>query len=166
MRIIGTKITIRELTFKDSKDFYEFGRNPNIGPMAGWKPFPNYDVACRMLSSLILNKETYAITEIDSNKLEMTGPMIALKKIQVCKQLKYLSYQNMTILPFFVDLIIQALNANPSIEKINLKQNIFKEEELKKFVNATSNAKIIFSKDKLPSNAMEIIGGNKNIIVQ
>ena len=72
----------------------------------------------------------------------------------------------MTILSFFLDMIIQALNANASIEKINLKQNIFKGEELKKFVNAVSNAKIIFSKDKLPSNAMEIIGGNKNIIVQ
>ncbi len=69
MRIIGTKITIRDLTFKDSKDFYEFGKDPLIGPMAGWKPFPNYDVACRLLSSLILNKETYAITEIDNNKL-------------------------------------------------------------------------------------------------
>lgn len=69
MRIIGEKITIRDLTFKDSKDFYEFGRDPLIGPMAGWKPFPNYDVACRLLSSLILNKETYAITEVSNNKL-------------------------------------------------------------------------------------------------
>ena len=113
-----------------------------------------------------LNESSIQKLEIDSNKVETTGLMIAFKKIQVCKQFKYLSYQNMNILPIFVDMIIQALNANPSIEKINFKQNTIKEEELKKFVNATSNAKIIFSKDKLPSNAMEIIGGNKNIIIQ
>ena len=69
MHLIGQKIKIRDLNFNDVEDFYEFGKNPNIGPQAGWKPFPNKEVARRMLSSLILNKETYAITEVNSKKL-------------------------------------------------------------------------------------------------
>ena len=42
-------------------------------------------------------------------------------------------------------------------------------EELKQLVNATNNLKgkkIILSKDKVSSNANDIINGNKNIILQ
>ena len=116
-----------------------------------------------------LNDSSIQNLEIDSNKLESHGPMIAFKKFMVCNKLRYLSYQNMTLLPFFVDMIIQAINVNNSLERINLKQNIIKEDILKKFVDVASkskNIKIIFSKDKLPDNAIEIIGGNKNILLQ
>jgi hypothetical protein len=116
-----------------------------------------------------LNESSIQNLEIDSNKLETMGPMILFKKIQVCKNLKYLSYQNMTILNYLVDMIIQTLNANSSIERINLKQNNIKEDELKKFADAAGNlknVKFLFSKDKIPSNAIEIIGGNKNILLQ
>ena len=116
-----------------------------------------------------LNESSIQNLEIDSNKFETMGPMIALKKIQVCNKLKYISYQNIPFQNYFVDMVIQTLNANSSIEKINLKQNIIKEEELKKFVDAESklkNVKIILSKDKVPDNATDIIGGNKNIVLQ
>ena len=116
-----------------------------------------------------LNESSIQNLEIDSNKFETMGPMIALKKIQVCNKLKYLSYQNIPFQNYFVDMVIQTLKVNSSIEKINLKQNSIKEEELKKFVEAASelkNVKILISRDKVPSNAMEIVGGNKNIVFQ
>ena len=116
-----------------------------------------------------LNESSIQNIEIDSNKFETMGPMIALKKIQVCNKLKYLSYQNIPFQNYFVDMVIQTLKVNSSIEKINLKQNSIKEEELKKFVEAASelkNVKILISRDKVPSNAMEIVGGNKNIVFQ
>ena len=116
-----------------------------------------------------LNESSIQNLEIDSNKLESTGPMVAFKKIMVSNNLKYLSYQNMILLPLIVDLIIQAINVNKSLERINLRQNIIKEDILKKFVDVTSkskNIKIIFSKDKLPDNAIELIGGNKNILLK
>ena len=54
---------------KDVNDFYEYGRCENVGPNAGWKPFPSFDVAKRMLSSYIMSNETFGIALIDSNKL-------------------------------------------------------------------------------------------------
>ena len=106
--------------------------------------------------------------EIDSNKFETMGLMLALKSMQVSNKLKYISLQNM---PFqmLIDMLIQTLIVNSSIERINLKQNAIKENELKKFVDASSklnDKKIIFSKDKMPNNASEILAGNKNIIIQ
>ena len=115
-----------------------------------------------------LNDSSIQNLEIDSNKIETMGLMLALKKMQVCNRLKYISYQNM---PFqnLIDMVIQTLIANNSIEKINLKQNNIKEDELKKFIDASSkirNVKILLSKDKVPANASELIAGNKNIILQ
>lgn len=69
MRLIGERILIRELAFKDQEDYYEFGKNPNVGPSAGWKPFPNAEIAGRMLSSLILGKECFAIALKENNRL-------------------------------------------------------------------------------------------------
>ena len=60
---------------------------------------------------------------------------------------------------------------NEYAERINLlsRENKVKDDELKQLVNATmnlKNKKIILSKDKLSSNALDIINGNKNIILQ
>ena len=69
MKLIGEKIIIRELSFRDKDDYYEYGKNPNVGPNAGWKPFPSLEIAGRMLSSNILSKDVYAIALKDTNKL-------------------------------------------------------------------------------------------------
>jgi len=69
MKLIGERIVIRELKFKDLDAYYEFGKNPNVGPMAGWKPFNSKEIANRVLASLILSKETYAIADRVTNVL-------------------------------------------------------------------------------------------------
>ena len=114
-----------------------------------------------------LNESSIHNLEINSNKFLATGPMIFLKKLNVCKNLKYISYENNAFQPYFVDMIIQALTINDSIDKINFKQNSIKEDELKKFADQKlKNVKIILSKDKVPNNASEIISGFKNIVLQ
>jgi Ran GTPase-activating protein (RanGAP) involved in mRNA processing and transport len=116
-----------------------------------------------------LNESSIQHLEIDSNNLGMTGPMVVMKKIQVSNKLKYFSYKNMAFQPYFVGMIIKSLSDNPGLETINLMENKIKDDELKQLVNGTSNLKnkkIILSKDKLNPNALEIINGNKNIILQ
>ena len=116
-----------------------------------------------------LNESSIQHLEIDSNNLGMTGPMVFMKKIQVSNKLKYFSYKNMVFQPYFVGMIIKSLSDNPGLETINLMENKIKDDELKQLVNGTSNLKnkkIILSKDKLNPNALEIINGNKNIILQ
>lgn len=69
MKLIGERIIIRDLSFRDKEDYYEYGKNPNVGPQAGWKPIPSLEIAGRLLSSCILSKEVFAIALKDSNKL-------------------------------------------------------------------------------------------------
>ena len=118
---------------------------------------------------MYLNESNIQNLEIDSNKFGPMAPMLILKKIQVSSKLKYISFQKMEFQPYFVDMIIQAININTSIERVNLKQNKIKEEDLKKFGEAVAklkNVKFLFSRDMVPSNSHEIIGGNRGIILQ
>ena len=118
---------------------------------------------------MYLNESNIQNLEIDSNKFGPMAPMLILKKIQVSNKLKYISFQKMEFQPYFVDMIIQAININTSIERVNLKQNKIKEEDLKKFGDAVAklkNVKFLFSRDMVPSNAHEIISGNRGIILQ
>ena len=116
-----------------------------------------------------LNESSIQFLEIDSNNFGMTGPMVVLKKVQMSSKLKYFSYKNMELQPYFIGMIIKILSDNPGLEKVNLMENKIKDDELKQIVNATNNLKnkkIILSKDKLSTNALDIIKGNKNIILQ
>ena len=118
---------------------------------------------------MYLNESNIHNLEIDSNKFGPMAPMLILKKIQISNKLKYISFQKMEFQPYFVDMIIQAININTSIERINLKHNKIKEEDLVKFVDAASklkNVKFLFSRDMVPSNASEIISGHRGIILQ
>ena len=118
---------------------------------------------------MYLNESNIKHLEIDDNNFGPMAPMIILKKIQLSKKLKYISFQKIEFQPYFVDMIIQSLNINNSIEKVNLKQNQINSEDFDKFVDITNklkHVKIIFSKDLVPENANQIAKGNKNILLQ
>ena len=61
MKLIGERIIIRDFSFKDDQDYFEYAKNPNVGPNAGWKPVESLELARRLLSSMILSKESFAI---------------------------------------------------------------------------------------------------------
>ena len=62
MKLKGERIVIRDIKYADSNDFYEYGKDPLVGPMAGWKPFPSKDVSDRVLTANLINREMFAIT--------------------------------------------------------------------------------------------------------
>ena len=118
---------------------------------------------------LYLNESNIKHLEIDDNNFGPMAPMLILKKVQISKKLKYISFQKMEFQPYFVDMVIQAVNMNNSIEKVNLKHNNIKIEDLEKFIDCTNkikHVKFIFSRELMPENANQIIKGNKNIILQ
>ena len=69
MKLIGERIIIRDLSFDDDEDFFEYAKSPNVGPMAGWKPIDNIDLARRVIAGYIMSKEVHAIVLKDSKKM-------------------------------------------------------------------------------------------------
>ena len=116
-----------------------------------------------------LNESNIHNLELDYNNLGQMGPLFVLNKIKASNNLKNVSFQGIEMNKMFVDMIIPTLMTNKSIEKVNLKKNQINAEDLKKFVDASAtmkNIKIIFSRDKVPDNASEILAGNKCIVLQ
>lgn len=60
---------IRDLRYSDLENYYIYGKDPNVGPFAGWKPFPSITIANRVMNGQIISRETYAIALIESDKL-------------------------------------------------------------------------------------------------
>ena len=91
MKLIGERIIIRDLTFKDEELFYKYGSNPNVGYNAGWKPFTSLEVARRVLSSYILSKESYAIALKENNNFIGTISVydIGIRKYNKAKSLGF-----------------------------------------------------------------------------
>ncbi len=69
MRIVTDRLIIRFLTLKDTDDYFEYAKNPNIGPNAGWKPIENRKIAEKVVAGLVFRKETYGIILRQNDKL-------------------------------------------------------------------------------------------------
>ena len=69
MKLVGERVLIRDLSFKDLDDYYEYSKDPNVGPSAGWKPVPDRETASRLLSGHIISKEVFAISLRSDKKL-------------------------------------------------------------------------------------------------
>ena len=63
------RLILRSWQINDIDDLYEYARNPNVGPMAGWEPHSSKDVSLDILKSFIENEEVYAIVLKENNRV-------------------------------------------------------------------------------------------------
>ena len=91
MRIVGKRIIIRDISFKDDEDYYEYAKSELVGPDAGWKPVPSIEVARRVIASYILAKDVFAIELISEKKLIGTISIYnyGIRKYNKVKQLGF-----------------------------------------------------------------------------
>lgn len=91
MKLIGKHIFIRDLRLSDREAYFAYGKDPLVGPNAGWKPFSSLSVAERVLSGQMLSKETYAIVLKDEDILIGTISLYhtALRKYNKAKSLGF-----------------------------------------------------------------------------
>jgi [ribosomal protein S5]-alanine N-acetyltransferase len=62
------RLLLRSWTLNDLDDFYEYARDPDIGPNAGWEPHADKAVSARILQSFIEKDEVWAIVYKQNNK--------------------------------------------------------------------------------------------------
>ena len=70
MKTIETeRLILRKWQLEDLDDFYEYARNPNVGPMAGWEPHSSKEVSLKILESFIEKEEVWAIVLKENKKV-------------------------------------------------------------------------------------------------
>lgn len=70
METLETKrLILRKFYLSDIDDFYEYCKNPNVGPNAGWKPHESKEESFEILNNIIKQQEVWAIVKKDENKV-------------------------------------------------------------------------------------------------
>jgi putative acetyltransferase len=70
MKVLETKrMLLRPWTIEDLDDFYEYAKNPKVGPNAGWEPHKDKGISLGILQSFIKNDEVRAIVYKENNKV-------------------------------------------------------------------------------------------------
>jgi len=63
------RLILRQWRKDDLDDFYEYAKNPNIGPNAGWEPHKDKSISMKILDSFIEKDEVWAIVDKNSSKV-------------------------------------------------------------------------------------------------
>lgn len=70
MRTLETeRLVLRSWRMSDLDDLYEYAKDPDVGPMAGWMPHLNIQVSEGILRNFIQSGEVWAIALKDSGKV-------------------------------------------------------------------------------------------------
>ncbi|MDY0235193.1 MAG: GNAT family protein [Gudongella sp.] len=70
MGVINTeRLRLRRFKLSDLNDFYEYAKNPNVGPNAGWEYHKSKNESILLLNSFIKSKEVWAIELKESSKV-------------------------------------------------------------------------------------------------
>lgn len=75
MNVLETeRLILRPWKMEDVDDFFEYAKNPNIGPNAGWQPHDSKEVSMGILQSFIEKDEVWAIEyKADSKVIGSVG---------------------------------------------------------------------------------------------
>ena len=69
MKLFETeRLLLRPWQESDLQDFYEYGRNPEVGPNAGWKPHENIGESREILEKFVKSNNEFAIVLKENGK--------------------------------------------------------------------------------------------------
>lgn len=67
--ILSTKrLTLRRWKEEDADSLYEYAKDPEVGPIAGWPPHNNIEESLEVIKNVLNGAECYAICEKGSDK--------------------------------------------------------------------------------------------------
>lgn len=70
MKTLNTeRLMLRKFQSSDLDDLYDYAKNPNVGPDAGWEPHVDKSVSKKILDMFIEEDEVWAIVNKASNKV-------------------------------------------------------------------------------------------------
>jgi len=70
MKTIETqRLILRGWRLEDLDDLYEYAKNPNVGPLAGWEPHGNRETSLNVLKSYIKDDDRWAVVLKENGKV-------------------------------------------------------------------------------------------------
>ena len=64
------RLCLRMWNRKDAADLFAYAQNPNVGPIAGWKPHANVEESRFIITSFFMRNMVWAIVDKESGLRE------------------------------------------------------------------------------------------------
>ena len=61
------RLILRKWTEEDAESLFEYAKNPEVGPIAGWPPHKNIEESKDVIRNVFCGAECYAICEKENN---------------------------------------------------------------------------------------------------
>lgn len=69
-KIETERLILRNITENDACDIFEYGKEANVGPNAGWKPHKNIDETKDIMKNVFINQQyVFGIVLKENNKM-------------------------------------------------------------------------------------------------
>ena len=65
--ITTERLILRKWTVADADSLFEYAKNPEVGPIAGWPPHKNAEESMEVIKNVFNGAECYAVCEKDNN---------------------------------------------------------------------------------------------------
>lgn len=62
------RLILRPWTEADAESLFEYAKDPDVGPIAGWPPHKNAEESLEIIRNVFTGEQCYAICEKDSNR--------------------------------------------------------------------------------------------------
>ena len=85
------RLILRPFEEKDAKSLYEYAKDPDIGPIAGWPPHKSVEETRQIIKNVLSEKESYAVClkldniAIGAIELKLNGHTDMTKKDDECE---------------------------------------------------------------------------------
>ena len=68
MTLTTERLVLRHWTEADAESLYEYAKDPDVGPVAGWNPHKNVEESLEVIKSVFTGAECYAVCERETNR--------------------------------------------------------------------------------------------------
>ncbi len=91
MLLMTERLVLRPWMEKDAESLFEYAKDPDVGPIAGWPPHKNVDESLHVIRNVLKGAECYAICEKGSNtaigavELKLNGDTDMTEKNDECE---------------------------------------------------------------------------------
>ena len=68
MRLETERLILRPWTEADAESLYEYAKDPDVGPIAGWPPHKSVEESLQVIKAVFCGAQCYAICERNSDK--------------------------------------------------------------------------------------------------
>lgn len=86
MELQTKRLILRAWQESDAKALYEYAKNPNIGPIAGWQPHTSVENSREIIKTVLSAPETYAVVLKETGKaIGSVGIMTSRSEIHTAK---------------------------------------------------------------------------------